>query len=211
MLTIEPPPAFFSAGTPPWMPLKTPVRLIATILSQSAWLYSSMGPGSDSRVVHEHVELAVLVDRRCDGCRPVGRLRHVEVYVGRRRSDLLRQRLSFLVQQVADDDLRALVGHRPCDGGADAAGATAHQRNLFLESSHVTSSSSFVLVPPSFARCRRLRSAMLTDHNAPIERSLAQARVCLVDREDPCRRQSLQDLHGHVSEAADVNHHFTFP
>jgi hypothetical protein len=43
MSTIEPPPAFFIAGTTAWMPLKAPVRLTATIFSQPAGDYWSIG------------------------------------------------------------------------------------------------------------------------------------------------------------------------
>ena len=41
---IDPPPASLSAGIAAVIPLNTPVRLIAMILSQSARRYWSIGP-----------------------------------------------------------------------------------------------------------------------------------------------------------------------
>ena len=137
MLTIDPPRASLRAGIAALMPLKTPVRLIAMIRSQSGvavLLYWRVT--RDAGIVHEDVELAVSLDRGRDRRVPVVRLRHVEVNVLRRRAELRRERLSVPVQHVADDDLRALVDHRPRDRRPDAASAAGHERNLFIESRH---------------------------------------------------------------------------
>jgi hypothetical protein len=89
----------------------------------------------------------------------------------------LGQQLIGALQQIADHDLCAVIGHGPSDGRADTARATGHERNSF-ESRHQNSlrlfphpeSSTFVRgTVPRFApvttisRARRLPPSALRE------------------------------------------------
>jgi hypothetical protein len=94
----------------------------------------------DPRVVDQDVELAVAARRRLDGARPVGFVRHVEVHVhgvAAGRADRLLDLLALGVADVAEDDLRALLGEPPRFHGPLAASPAADQRHLAVELAHV--------------------------------------------------------------------------
>jgi hypothetical protein len=92
---------------------------------------------ADARVVHEDVELAEAAHRRRDGAFPVRLTRHVEGDEGSLAAPSRQLRFecaAFGVEDVAHDDAGALLGEESSGGGADAARATADERDLPGES-----------------------------------------------------------------------------
>jgi acyl-CoA dehydrogenase len=90
--------------------------------------------GRDSGVVDQHVESAVALNGPRDGFGPLVAVGDVEVDIASGISELRSDRLSFLIEEVADHDLGAVGRHRAGVTFAHAPRATGDQRDLTCES-----------------------------------------------------------------------------
>ena len=93
----------------------------------------------DAGIVHQHVELAELLDRGVHGGGPARLAGDVERDVERlaaRRLDLLRRLPAALVEHVADRHLGAGAGHQLGRRAADAARRARQERDLAVQPVH---------------------------------------------------------------------------